>query len=52
MHESYQNTLPLHNVGVDGGHSSLDSNGSSRDPYNILSANGNVKFLTTCSSYD
>ncbi|CAI9275085.1 unnamed protein product [Lactuca saligna] len=39
MHESYQNTLPLHNVGVDGGHSSLDSNGSSRDPYNILSAN-------------
>lgn len=39
MHESYQNTLPLHNVGGDGGHSSLDSNGSSRDPYNILSAN-------------
>ncbi|KAI3698473.1 hypothetical protein L2E82_42046 [Cichorium intybus] len=39
MHESYQNTLPLHSVGVEGGHSSLDSNGSSRDPYNILSPN-------------
>ncbi|XP_024994424.1 uncharacterized protein At2g02148-like isoform X1 [Cynara cardunculus var. scolymus] len=38
MHESYQNTLPLHNVGVEGGHSSLDTNGSSRDTYNILSA--------------
>ncbi|KAI3728279.1 hypothetical protein L6452_16913 [Arctium lappa] len=38
MHESYQNTLPLHSVGVEGGHSSLDTNGSSRDAYNILSA--------------
>ncbi|KAJ9549682.1 hypothetical protein OSB04_022225 [Centaurea solstitialis] len=38
MHESYQNTLPLHSVGVEGGHSSLDTNGSSRDTYNILSA--------------
>nr|XP_043640142.1 uncharacterized protein At2g02148 [Erigeron canadensis] len=27
MHESYQNTMPLHNVGVDGGHSSLLTNG-------------------------
>ncbi|KAI3694202.1 hypothetical protein L1987_77164 [Smallanthus sonchifolius] len=39
MHESYQNSLPLHNVGVEGGHSSLDTSGSSRDSYNILSAN-------------
>ncbi|KAM0026980.1 putative Zinc finger C2HC domain-containing protein [Helianthus debilis subsp. tardiflorus] len=40
MHESYQNSLPLHNVGVEGGHSSLDTSGSSRDSYNILSVNG------------
>ncbi|GJQ94226.1 putative pentatricopeptide repeat-containing protein [Tanacetum coccineum] len=39
MHESYQHPLAHHNVGVDGGHSSLDSNGSSRDAYDIMSLN-------------
>lgn len=39
LHESYQNTLPLHNVGVEGGHSSLDTSASSRDSYIILSIN-------------
>ncbi|XP_076928476.1 uncharacterized protein At2g02148-like isoform X1 [Bidens hawaiensis] len=33
MHESYQNSLPLQ------GHSSLDTSGSSRDSYNIISPN-------------
>lgn len=42
MHESYQNSLPLHNVGVEGGHSSIDTSGSSRDAYDILPANGKI----------
>ncbi|XP_050275755.1 uncharacterized protein At2g02148 isoform X2 [Quercus robur] len=36
MHESYRNSLPLHGVGVDDDRSSLDNNGSSRSPYDIL----------------
>lgn len=45
MHESYQDTLQIHSVGMEGGHSSLDTNGSPTDAYNILSVNGiNKKF--------
>ncbi|KAF3974972.1 hypothetical protein CMV_001746 [Castanea mollissima] len=36
MHESYRNSLPLHGVGVDDDRSSLDNNGTSRSPYDIL----------------
>ncbi|XP_071693006.1 uncharacterized protein At2g02148-like isoform X2 [Rutidosis leptorrhynchoides] len=39
MHESYQDSLSLHNVRVEGGHSSLDTSESSRDVYNMLSVN-------------
>lgn len=39
MHESYQDTLQIHSVGMEGGHSSLDTNGSPTDAYNILSVN-------------
>ncbi|KAK9076160.1 hypothetical protein SSX86_004493 [Deinandra increscens subsp. villosa] len=47
MHESYQNSLPLHSVGVEGGHSSLDTNGSSRDSYNNLSVSDVSPIETT-----
>ena len=40
MHESYRNSLPLHGVGVDDDRSSLDNNGSSRSPYDILTIEG------------
>lgn len=40
MHESYRNSLPLHGVGVDDDRSSLDNNGSSRSPYDILAIEG------------
>ena len=40
MHESYRNALPLHGVGVDDDRSSLDNNGSSRSPYDILTIEG------------
>lgn len=40
MHESYRNSLPLHGVGVDDDRSSLDNNGSSRSPYDILTTEG------------
>ncbi|KAA8532330.1 hypothetical protein F0562_032415 [Nyssa sinensis] len=36
IHESYRNSLPLHSVGVEEDHSSLENNGSSRGPYDIL----------------
>lgn len=39
IHESYRNSLPLHSVGVEEDRSSLENNGSSRDPYNILTIN-------------
>ncbi|XP_052205999.1 uncharacterized protein At2g02148 [Diospyros lotus] len=38
IHESYRNTLPLHNVGVEEDRSSLENNDSSRGPYDILNA--------------
>lgn len=40
MHESYRNSLPLHGVGVDDDRSSLDNNGTSRSPYDILTIEG------------
>ncbi|TXG56967.1 hypothetical protein EZV62_018280 [Acer yangbiense] len=36
MHESYRNSLPLHNVGVEEDHSSLENSGASRGAYDIL----------------
>ncbi|XXG72007.1 hypothetical protein AAC387_Pa07g1198 [Persea americana] len=35
-HESYRNSLPLHDVGVEEDRSGLENNGSSRSPYDIL----------------
>lgn len=39
MHESYRDSLPLHTVGVEEDRSSLENNGSSRGPYDILTIN-------------
>lgn len=48
MHESYRNPLPLHGVGgVEDEHSRLDSNGSSRGPYDILTIEGEF-FKSNC----
>lgn len=42
MHESYQSSLPLHNMGVEDDRSSLENNGSSSVPYSILTIEGDV----------
>ena len=44
MHESYRNPLQLHSVGVDEERSSLENNGPSRGPYDILTVDGNIQF--------
>ncbi|KAL5827567.1 hypothetical protein ACOSQ3_019406 [Xanthoceras sorbifolium] len=36
MHESYRNSLPLHSVGVEEDHSSLENSGASRGAFDIL----------------
>ena len=44
MHESYRDSLPLHTVGVEEDRSSLENNGSSGGPYDILTINGKLHF--------
>ena len=39
MHEYFRDSLPLHTTGVEEDRSSLENNGSSRGPYDILTIN-------------
>lgn len=42
MNESHRSCLPLHSVEVDEDRSSLETNESSRSPYDILTVDGKV----------
>lgn len=44
MHESYRDSLPLHSVGVEEDRSSLENDGHSGGPYDILTINGKLQF--------
>lgn len=51
MHEPHRNSLPLHSVEVEEDRSSLETNESSRDPYDTLTVDGKVLKSKICWTY-